>query len=272
MLVFKISLFTGLLISVLNAYAFNSGYPKPQIYQIKSIFPQRVAFDVYNYQAKKSKGTIVYIYGGGCVFPGTDEMLDLYDFGKKIIESGYSVYIPHYRQSLKWDTGNIPHDEFQPTCKEATLNEIADIKSSIDFLYNELGQKNIFVWGHSFGGFIANTMSLQKPKISNINGYISSNGWWTVTIEWSLWYLSPTSMSPTLQNPSSLSKILIVHTEDDERIPIAQIDYFKNWISQVKNKPNYKLVLYPKGGHSYIMNYDYPSGSFLNEILDFIKQ
>lgn len=130
----------------LGAYAFNEGYPTPQVYQINSIFSERASFDAYYYPAPQSKGTVVYLYGGGCLFPGTDGMLELFEFGKKIIESGYSLYIPHYRQSLQWDTAHIPFDQVESICVPATLNQIADIKSSIVFLSEKLKEK-IFLFG-----------------------------------------------------------------------------------------------------------------------------
>lgn len=115
-------------------------------------------------------------------------------------------------------------------------------------------------------------MSLEKPQNKAIKAYISSNGWWNVTKDiWLLWLLSPISLSPITQDPQNLSRILIVHTEDDERIPFSQISYFKNWVNQAKKEPNYQLVVFPTGGHTYIANSKYPTNEFFNHMLTFLN-
>ena len=253
-----------------DAFAFHAGYPEPIVVSIPSqTVSYRMSFNGYLFKAPHSKATIVYVYGGGCLFDSEVENLELYEFGKALIAKGYSLFIPDYRAGYKFPSlFTYPPDSLEFFNLEYANDELRDLKSAINLIARQ-GEKNIFVFGHSFGAYLSNLLATDTSLGPNVKGFISANGWWKPTPNLLLDLVSPVTLRPIDRPVGDLAPILVAHTIDDERIPVEQVEFFREWAS-AKLGPKHTIEIFPTGGHSDLITGETSNNPLLTRIYQFI--
>jgi dienelactone hydrolase len=171
----------------------------------------------------KLKGIVIYVHGGGA---STFKYLSG-DFFPEIIEmihSGYGVLaVSYYNDATATSTLASYQEKYGTADAVSALDEQKDINSILaarDYVESKFKNKPIYLWGHSYGGFLVNIMATaEKAQQLNWNGIISQAGMWT-----SLRYgnsPAPISSVQNLQDP-----FLIAHGHLDKNVNYSDAEAF----------------------------------------------
>lgn len=259
---------------LLLIFSFNFAHAQTtQTVSIESTYSGRPRFPMYiNSKNIAPEVVIFYVYGGGCTFDGDSKNLEMGTIKDRIIKQGFALVVPDYRFQLTFptDLGRTEKKDAQiDICTKSTTAYLSDLKTAVLATENRFPTAKIFIWGHSFGAYLTNIWATNEFKDSRIHGFISSEGWWVSTEEYSLSFLSPPTLDPISGNSGLLSKMLIIHTEDDSRVPVTQMEFLKKWLSS-NPQDKTKIIIYPSGGH-YLLADAYPMDRFFKDFAAFIK-
>ncbi len=224
------------------------------------------------YEEGKKYPVIVYIHGGpeACVKNGWNNGYS--QWGQFAASRGFFVFSPNYR------AGSGRGVEFTMAGYGDLLGaEYDDVLDGIDHLIKRgLADKDrIGIGGGSYGGFFAAwsatkhserfaasvvfvgiSNQLSKRKITDIpyEDYHVHWGYWTWENWKKVWDASPVKYVTLSQTPT-----LILHGDDDPRIPVSQgLELYRGL--KIHGKAPVRFVRYPGEGHGNIKNinrYDY---------------
>jgi dipeptidyl aminopeptidase/acylaminoacyl peptidase len=225
-----------------------------------------------DYQPGKAYPMIVYIHGGpeACVKNGWNNGYS--QWGQFAAARGFFVFSPNYRASSGRGV------EFTMAGYGDLLGvEYNDVLDGIDHLIAQgLADKSkIGIGGGSYGGFfaawsatrhserfaasvvfvgISNQISKRKTTDIPLEDYHVHWGFWTWENWKKVWDVSPVKYVTLSQTPT-----LILHGDDDPRIPVSQgLELYRGL--KLHGKAPVRFVRYPGEGHGNIKNinrYDY---------------
>lgn len=225
-----------------------------------------------DYQQGKAYPVIVYIHGGpeACVKNGWNNGYS--QWGQFAAAKGFFVFSPNYRASSGRGV------EFTMAGYGDLLGvEYNDVLDGIDHLIAQgLADKSrIGIGGGSYGGFfaawsatrhserfaasvvfvgISNQVSKRKTTDIPLEDYHVHWGYWTWENWKKVWDASPVKYVTLNQTPT-----LILHGDDDPRIPVSQgLELYRGL--KLHGKAPVRFVRYPGEGHGNIKNinrYDY---------------
>lgn len=214
-----------------------------------------------NYEAGKSYPMIVYIHGGpeACVKNGWNNGYS--QWGQFAAAKGFFVFSPNYRASSGRGV------EFTMAGYGDLLGtEYDDVIDGIDHLITEgkADKNRVGIGGGSYGGFfaaysatkhsdrfaaavvfvgIANQISKRKTTDIPWEDYYVHWGFWTHENWEKVWDASPVKYVTNNRTPT-----LILHGEDDPRIPVSQGLELYRALKLHGNAP-VRMILYPGEGH-----------------------
>jgi dipeptidyl aminopeptidase/acylaminoacyl peptidase len=225
-----------------------------------------------NYTQGKQYPLIVYIHGGpeACVQNGW--VNNYSQWGQFAASRDYFVFFPNYRASSGRGV------EFTMEGYAALLEkEYEDVIDGIDYLIAEkmVDPKKVGIGGGSYGGyfaawsatkytdrfaaavvFVGVTNQVSKRNLTDIpwEDYYVHWGFWTHENHDKVWEASPVKYAHMSKTPT-----LILHGEEDTRIPVAQgMELYRSL--KLHSKAAVRFVIYPGEGHGNGKNtnrYDY---------------
>lgn len=225
-----------------------------------------------DYEEGNSYPLIVYIHGGpeACVKNGWNNHYS--QWGQFAASRGYFVFSPNYRASSGRGV------EFTMAGYGDLLGtEYDDVLDGIDHLINEgmVDKDRVGIGGGSYGGFfaaysatkhtdrfaasvvfvgIANQVSKRKTTDIPYEDYYVHWGFWTHEDHEKVWNASPVQYVKGSRTPT-----LILHGEEDTRIPVTQgLELYRGL--KLHGEAPVRFVLYPGEGHGNRKNinrYDY---------------
>jgi dipeptidyl aminopeptidase/acylaminoacyl peptidase len=225
-----------------------------------------------DYQEGKRYPLIVYIHGGPEAAVQNGWTSNYSTWGQFAAAKGFFVFSPNYRASSGRGV------EFTMAGFGDLLGvEYDDVLDGIDFLIEtgKVDKSRVGIGGGSYGGFfaaysatkhserfaasvvfvgISNQISKRKTTDIPYEDYYVHWGFWTHENFEKVWNASPVKYAANSQTPT-----LILHGEDDPRIPVSQgLELYR--ALKLHGKAPVRFVLYPGEGHGNgknINRYDY---------------
>jgi dipeptidyl aminopeptidase/acylaminoacyl peptidase len=221
-----------------------------------------------NYEEGKRYPLIVYIHGGpeACVRNGWNNGYS--SWGQFAASRGYFVFSPNYRASSGRGV-----DFTMAGYGDLAGTEYNDVLDGIDFLIAEgkVDEKRVGIGGGSYGGYfaawsatrhsqrfaasvvfvgISNQVSKRKTTDIPWEDYHVHWGFWTWENWKKVWDVSPVKFVSMSQTPT-----LILHGDDDPRIPVSQgLELYRGL--KLHGKAPVRFVRYPGEGHGNRKNYN----------------
>lgn len=225
-----------------------------------------------DYQEGKSYPVIVYIHGGpeACVKNGWNNGYS--QWGQFAAARGFFVFSPNYRASSGRGV-----DFTMAGYGDLVGTEYDDVLDGIDHLIaqGKVDRNRVGIGGGSYGGYfaaysatrhsdrfaaavvfvgISNQVSKRKTTDIPYEDYHVHWGFWTHENHEKVWSASPMKYITNSRTPT-----LILHGEDDPRIPVSQgLELYRGL--KLHGKAPVRFVLYPGEGHGNRKNinrYDY---------------
>lgn len=247
--------------------------------QEKVEYPARDAYDIHgvlvyplNYQPGKKYPLIVYIHGGPEAAVQNGWTSRYSTWGQFAASRDYFVFSPNYR------AGSGRGVDFTMVGFGDLLGtEYDDVLDGIDFLIQsgKVDPEKVGIGGGSYGGFFAaysatkhtdrfaasvvfvgigNQVSKRKTTDIPYEDYYVHWGFWTHEDHDKVWAASPVKYAHKSNTPT-----LILHGEEDTRVPVSQGMELYRALQLHGNAP-VRFILYPGEGHGNAKNinrYDY---------------
>ncbi|MBL7554273.1 MAG: hypothetical protein JNM24_00515 [Bdellovibrionaceae bacterium] len=151
-----------------------------------SVESERGSFAVARYlpSVSKSKGTVIFIYGGNATAAPFGNELKLDSFGKIFLSRGYALVIPDYRNYIFRRTPNYTRIAYgtdaqkREDVESEVTSQIMDLKKFIIDYKVKFPNESLILMGHSYGGYLVNLLASGNQEENPIEAYISSHGIW----------------------------------------------------------------------------------------------
>lgn len=225
---------------------YNSYFEKKNI-SIKHSYITKREIPIYTISQKNSRKILLYLHGG----PAWNITPNYYGWIEETLELGYSIVFMNY-------SGSTGYGEkfYKKLLKNNGEEALKDIKEFVNYFNN----RNIYILGESYGGYLAVLMSFYKNK--NIKLCISINGF----VDYKYLYLFSHSrniiesyfdVKSDKNNPIHIleknkiySNLIFLHSDKDIYAPIKNIYTFIE-----KTKKHISLYLLTEIGHYSISHY-----------------
>lgn len=219
-----------------------------------------------NYEEGNKYPMIVYIHGGPEASVQNGWISNYSQWGQFAAARDYFVFFPNYRASSSRGV------EFTMQGFNDLLGkEYDDVLDGIDYLIEngKVEKSKVGIGGGSYGGFFAAWSATKHSErfaasvvfvgISNQiskrfttdipwEDYLVHWGFWTVDDYQRVWNVSPVKYAHKSKTPT-----LILHGEEDPRIPVSQgLELYR--ALKIHGKAPVRFVIYPREGHGNAIN------------------
>lgn len=219
-----------------------------------------------NYTEGNSYPMIVYIHGGPEASVQNGWISNYSQWGQFAAARDYFVFFPNYRASSSRGV-----DYTMQGFADLLGKEYDDVIDGVDHLIEKgLVDKNMVgIGGGSYGGFFAAWSSTKHSErfaasvvfvgISNqiSKRYTTDIPWEDYLVHWGFWttedYERVWNVSPVKYAHKSKTPTLILHGEEDPRIPVSQgLELYR--ALKMHGKAPVRFVIYPREGHGNALN------------------
>ncbi|MBC7387522.1 MAG: alpha/beta fold hydrolase [Cryobacterium sp.] len=159
------------------------------------------------------------------------------------------------------------------SCRNATeihLARLSVVIQTVRVRLQALGinPSQVTLIGHSYGGHLVNLLATEDMNSAQVDSMVSISGVWK---PWSNGYSEYLNVDPDLapvdRQPKISKHLTVIHSVDDETVPIEQMRDFIEWVKPLP-RTSYSVLELKHGGHA--PGFEDPSDSVLSQIVSAI--